>query len=110
MRRNGCDLLRSIDALGACRNFATLPPYYRAGCHTKCGMEGVVFQSKCPTFQVRIVSTQMTHFLMLLALFAATFAVIGCDRDVAEMETPAGTEVEVESDVTTGALETEVDD
>ena len=52
----------------------------------------------------------MKRIAMLLALFTASFATIGCDRDVAEVETPSGQEVEVERDLGTGALETEVED
>lgn len=52
----------------------------------------------------------MKRMSMLLALFTASFATVGCDRDIAEVQTPSGQEVEVERDLTTGAVETEVED
>lgn len=51
----------------------------------------------------------MHRLFMLICLLAAPFVVIGCDRDVAEIETPAGEEYEVERDMTTGNLEVEED-
>lgn len=52
----------------------------------------------------------MRHIVMLLAVVSASFATLGCDQEVMEAQTPSGQEIEVERDVTTGALETEVDD
>jgi len=45
-----------------------------------------------------------------LTLFVTTFAIAGCETDVMETTTPTGTEVEVERDLMTGELETEIED
>ncbi|WP_161604551.1 hypothetical protein [Roseiconus nitratireducens] len=52
----------------------------------------------------------MKRFSMALMLVTATFAVLGCERDVMEAETPSGAEVEVEENMATGEYDVEVDD
>lgn len=46
---------------------------------------------------------------MWLMFAVAPLAMVGCDQDVAEIETPGGGEVEIEREAGTGALEAEVD-
>jgi hypothetical protein len=47
----------------------------------------------------------MRKLATLAMLFTATFMLVGCDRDVMEVETPSGEEIEVEQDLGTGELE-----
>ncbi len=51
----------------------------------------------------------MYRLFTLTWLLTVPFVVLGCDRDVAELETPTGEEIEVERDLATGNLEVEED-
>lgn len=48
------------------------------------------------------------RFGVSLVLLAATWPMVGCDRDVMEAETPTGEEIEVEEEFG-GGMEVEVD-